>query len=79
MAKIKVTKQIKKRGVLMFKNYTTNQVVLPLDFSFQLEKNDIALVIDALIESIPEQRFIPFHHQMGTSSYHSKMMMKMIL
>ncbi|MGX7162954.1 IS1182 family transposase, partial [Enterococcus songbeiensis] len=63
----------------MFKNYTTNQVVLPLDFSFQLEKNDIAFAIDELIESIPEQRFIPFHHQMGPSSYHPKMMMKMIL
>ncbi|EOL43668.1 hypothetical protein I580_00314 [Enterococcus caccae ATCC BAA-1240] len=37
----------------MFKNYTTNQVVLPLDFSFQLEKNDIAFAIDQLVESIP--------------------------
>ncbi|MBO0467227.1 transposase [Enterococcus plantarum] len=63
----------------MFKNYTTNQVVLPLDFSFQLEKNDIAFAIDQLVESIPEERFLPFHHQMGTSSYHPKMMMKMIL
>ncbi|MDT1964615.1 hypothetical protein MX587_12975 [Carnobacterium divergens] len=36
----------------MFKNYTTNQVILPLDFSFQLEKNDIAFAIDQLIESI---------------------------
>ncbi len=63
----------------MFKNYTTNQVVLPLDFHFQLEKNDIAFAIDELIESIPEERFLPFHHQMGPSSYHPKMMMKMIL
>ncbi|MFS7260578.1 IS1182 family transposase [Carnobacterium divergens] len=63
----------------MFKNYTTNQVILPLDFSFQLEKNDIAFAIDQLIESIPEERFLPFNHQMGPSSYHSKMMMKMIL
>jgi len=74
-----VTKQINKRGVLMFKNYTTNQVVLPLDFSFQLEKNDIAFAIDQLVESIPEERFLPFHHQMGPASYHPKMMMKMIL
>lgn len=63
----------------MFKNYTTNQVILPLDFSFQLEKNDIAFAIDQLIESIPEERFLPFNHQMGPSSYHPKMMMKMIL
>ncbi|OJG93400.1 hypothetical protein RV15_GL000002 [Enterococcus silesiacus] len=49
----------------MFKNYTTNQVVLPLDFSFQLGKNDSAFTIDPLVESIPEERFLPFHHQMG--------------
>ena len=62
----------------MFKNYTKNQVVLPLEFSFQL-KNDSAFAIDELIESIPEQRFLPFHHQTGLSSYHPKMMMKMTL
>ncbi|MGM0123116.1 hypothetical protein IGI37_000482 [Enterococcus sp. AZ194] len=41
----------------MFKNYTTNQVVLPLDFSFQLEKNDIAFAIDQLFpcESLSER------------------------
>ncbi|PZL74294.1 IS5/IS1182 family transposase, partial [Enterococcus plantarum] len=63
----------------MFKNYTTNQVVLPIDFSFQLEKNDITFAIDQLVESIPEERSLPFHHQMEPSSYHPKMMMKMIL
>lgn len=46
----------------MFKNYTTNQVNLPLDFSFQLEKNDIAFVINQLVESIPEKHFLPFYH-----------------
>ncbi|MBM7689091.1 transposase [Enterococcus ureilyticus] len=64
---------------IIFKNYTTNQVILPLDFSFQLENNDIAFAIDQLVESIPEAHFLPFHHQMGPSSYHPKMMMKMIL
>lgn len=49
----------------MFKNYTTNQVILPLDFSFQLEKNDIAFAIDELIESIPEERFNEFYHSIG--------------
>lgn len=54
----------------MVKKYATNQVILPLDFHFQLEKKDIAFAIDELIESIPEQRFVPFHHQMRPSSYH---------
>lgn len=36
----------------MFKNYTTNQVILLLNFSFQLEKNYIPIAIDGLVESI---------------------------
>ncbi|WP_317946616.1 hypothetical protein [Carnobacterium maltaromaticum] len=56
----------------MFKNYTASQIILPLDFSFQLEKNDIAFTIDELVESIPEKRFLSFHHHMGPSSYHPK-------
>lgn len=45
----------------MFKNYTSNQVILPLDFSFQSGKNNITFAIDELIESILEKRFLPFH------------------
>ena len=44
----------------MFKNYTKNQVVLPLGFSFQLEKRDIGFTINQLVESIPEEYFFPF-------------------
>lgn len=55
----------------MFKIYTKTKIILSLDFSFQLEKNNIAFAINQLVESIPEERFIPFHHQMGPSSYQS--------
>lgn len=44
----------------MFKHYTINQVVLPLDLEIKLEKNDIAFVVNNLVESIPEETFKDF-------------------
>ncbi|MGX7150384.1 hypothetical protein [Enterococcus ureasiticus] len=37
---------------IIFKNYTTNQVILPLDFNFQLEKNASAF---ATVQLVKEQ------------------------
>src|SRR5699024_10459367 len=36
----------------MFKHYTMNQVILPLDFEIKLYKNDIAFAVNHLIEII---------------------------
>ena len=63
----------------MYKQYNINQVVLPIDLEFSLDKNDIAYAIHNLIESIPEKFFADFEHHMGPSSYHPKMMLKIIL
>lgn len=63
----------------MYKNYNTKQVTLSLDLDIYLEKNDIAFAIDELVESIPDDTFFNFEHKMGASSYHPKMMLKLIL
>ena len=63
----------------MYKNYNMNQVTLSLDLEIYLEKNDIVFIINELVESIPEESFDYFQHNMGTSSYHPKMMLKLIL
>ena len=63
----------------MYKNYNTKQVTLSLDLDIYLEENDIAFAIDELVESIPEDTFSAFDHKMGTSSYHPKMLLKLIL
>ncbi|GIO25051.1 hypothetical protein [Oceanobacillus sp. J11TS1] len=41
----------------MFKHFTINQVVLPLDFEIKLKENDIAFSFNELFESIPEEAF----------------------
>ncbi|WP_029271120.1 transposase, partial [Virgibacillus alimentarius] len=63
----------------MFKHYTMNQVILPLDFEMKLDKNDIAFAVNDLIESIPEKSFEEFVRNTGCPAYHPRMMMKIIL
>ncbi|RSU06129.1 transposase, partial [Vagococcus elongatus] len=63
----------------MYKDYNMNQVTLSLDLEIYLEKDDLAFAINDLVESIPEKAFAAFEHQMGATSYHPKMMLKLIL
>ena len=63
----------------MFKHYTMNQVVLPLDLEVKLQENDIAFTINELVESIPDKAFEGFLRQTGRPAYHPRMMMKIIL
>jgi transposase len=63
----------------MFKHYTMNQVVLPLDLEIKLKENDIAFAINDLVESIPEEAFEDFIRQTGRPAYHPRMMLKIIL
>src|SRR5690554_4883343 len=63
----------------MFKYYTMNQVVLPLDLEIKLQENDIAFAVNDLVESIPNEAFDIFVRRTGCPAYHPRMMMKIIL
>lgn len=63
----------------MFKNYTMNQLVLPLDLEVKLQNNDIAFHVHHLVESIPHEAFEPFLRNEGCPAYHPRMMLKIIL
>ncbi|WP_141230064.1 IS1182 family transposase [Terribacillus saccharophilus] len=63
----------------MFKHYTMNEVVLPLDMEWKLRENDIAFTINQLVESIPDEAFDGFLRETGHPAYHPRMMMKVIL
>ncbi|MEC5426102.1 transposase, partial [Virgibacillus sp. C22-A2] len=63
----------------MFKHYTMNQVILPLDLEIKLQKNDIAYTVHDLVESIPDEAFENFLRQTGCPAYHPRMMIKIIL
>ncbi|MFB4165955.1 transposase, partial [Alteribacillus sp. JSM 102045] len=63
----------------MFKHYTMNQVILPLDLEIKLQENDIAYAVNDVVESIPDEAFTGFLRKTGCPAYHSRMMMKVIL
>ena len=66
-------------GVLMYKHYNMNQLVLPLNLEVKLQQNDIAFTIHNLVESIPDEAFKSFERDTGRPAYHPRMMMKIIL
>lgn len=63
----------------MFKHYTMNEVVLPLDMERKLRENDIAFTVNQLVEGIPDEAFAGFLRETGHPAYHPRMMMKVIL
>jgi len=62
----------------MYKDYSMNQVILPLELEIKLEKGDIAFAVNDLVESIPEESFQEFERSTGCPAYHHRMM-KIIL
>ncbi|WP_277679527.1 transposase, partial [Gracilibacillus dipsosauri] len=63
----------------MFKHYTMNQVVLPLNLEVKLRESDIAFAINELVESIPEEAFKGLLRKTGCPAYHPRMLLKIIL
>lgn len=63
----------------MFKQYTMNQVILPLDLEIKLQDHDIAYAVHDLVEQIPDEAFNRFLRKTGCPAYHPRMMMKVIL
>ncbi|SDL34333.1 hypothetical protein SAMN05216216_1461, partial [Lacicoccus qingdaonensis] len=46
----------------MYKDYNMNQITLPIDLAVVIPEDDIALAVNALVESIPDTEFAPFEH-----------------
>ncbi len=63
----------------MYKNYNMSQLTLPLDIEVLIPKNDIAYFVNQIVETIPNEEFYEFTHARGASSYHPKLMLKIIL
>lgn len=63
----------------MFKDYNTAQVVLPLNLEIMIDPDDISVVIDHFVESLPNETFDVFEKETGRPAYHPKMMIKLTL
>lgn len=63
----------------MYRHYNMNQIVLPLNLVYELDENDIAFPIHALVESIPDSEFSVFRQEDGRPAFNPRMMFKIIL
>ncbi|WP_052648921.1 IS1182 family transposase, partial [Paenibacillus sp. E194] len=62
-----------------FKNYDNKQAHMILDLEMYIPAHHVARVIDEMIEAIPDEQLFAHYTGGGRSSYHPKMMLKVIL
>ncbi|OEK89554.1 transporter [Staphylococcus shinii] len=63
----------------MYKDYNMTQLTLPMETSVLIPTNDMSRHVNEIVETIPESEFDEFKHHRGATSYHPKMMLKIIL
>ena len=63
----------------MYKDYNMTQLTLPMETSVLIPTNDISRHVNDIVETIPETEFDEFRHHRGATSYHPKMMLKVVL
>lgn len=63
----------------MYKNYTTNQTSLPLEWSCLLSSNHIIFEIHEFIESMDNTMFALFESSDGRPGYHPRLLVKALL
>lgn len=63
----------------MYKHYNMNQITLPLETEVLIPDHDISKAVHTLVESMPEAIFDDFRPPQGATSYHPKMMLKILL
>ncbi|QTD40974.1 transposase [Sporosarcina sp. Te-1] len=69
----------KRRFSPTFKPYNNRQGFAIFDVQELIPENHIARVVDEMVEAIPDERLYTYYTGGGRSSYHPKMMLKVIL
>lgn len=62
-----------------FKSYDNKQIQMILDLELYIPPHHVARVIDEMIEAIPDKQLFAHYTGGGRSSYHPKMLLKVIL
>ncbi|MHB8857277.1 MAG: transposase [Bellilinea sp.] len=70
----------KKSNVAVFKEYTMGQIVLlPMDLEEEIEPNHLVRVVHAAVEKMDLSQVYAQYAGGGTSSYHPKMLLKVLI
>lgn len=70
---------IKLSNKVTYKNYNMNQLEFPMDITELIPKNHISRLINAVVEEIDEKELRNSYKGGGRSSYHPKLMLKIII
>ena len=62
-----------------FKNYEQNQLMIPMEWKTLIHPDDVAFVIDEVIEKMNIDKLLETYSPLGSNSYSPKMMLKIIL
>ncbi|WP_027417716.1 transposase [Aneurinibacillus terranovensis] len=68
-----------KHDHIFFIDYTMNQLMLPMDISEWIPAHSVARVVNERIERIPDSHFLCYYPGGGRSSFHPKMMTKILV
>jgi len=68
-----------KHDHISFLEYNINQLMLPMDISELIPQHSVARVVNEMIERIPDNHFLRYYPGGGRSSYHPKMMTKILV
>jgi Transposase domain (DUF772) len=62
-----------------FKPYDNRQIQMIFDIEALIPENHVARVVDEMVEAVPDEQLFSHYKGGGRSSYHPKMMLKIIL
>ena len=68
----------KKHNKVVFKPYDTAQLALPMEMSIKVPENHLCRVVDSAVEGMDLRHLEQMYKGGGTSSYHPKMMLKLL-
>jgi len=69
----------RKRSKATFKPYTQNQLMLPTDLNDLIPKKHLVRVVNEVIDEMDLESLLKQYKGGGTSSYHPKMMLKILV
>jgi transposase len=72
-------KKTRRSEAVVFKPYRQGQLQLPTDLSELIPEKHVVRVVDAAIERVDLRRLVSRYKGGGTSSYHPKMMLKVLV
>ena len=68
-----------KQQYVTFLDYTTQQLYLPMDLEEWIEEDHICRLVHEVVETLDESLYLCAYEGGGRSSYHPKMMLKLVL